>query len=72
MSFRVRGTEYSTAAHVLIDEPDKIREQLVDYFAEFPQDAAYHEIRLDSTKNPVHEDVEAALATTVIISFVVD
>lgn len=72
MSFRVRGTEYSTSANVLIDEPDQIREQLVDYFAEFPQDAAYHEIRLDSTKNPVHEDIEAALAATVIISFVVD
>jgi hypothetical protein len=60
-----RSARYSAAA--IVDDPARIRAALLDYLRQFPQDAAYHHVRLDSGRQPVAEDLERAVANAVLV-----
>jgi hypothetical protein len=45
----------------------EIKKQLVTYLGLFPQDAAYHDIRLNKDKSLVAEDLEQAVPKAVVV-----
>ena len=57
-------------AQAIFDNPAVIREQLVAYLKLFPQDAAYHEIRLNKDKSLNEQDLEKAAANAVVVEAV--
>lgn len=67
VELRVRGKVKPYRATVIAEDPDTIREALREYLALFPQDAAYHEIRLNKDKSLVVEDLEHAARHAVVV-----
>jgi len=49
------------------NDPAKIRQALEHYLGIFPQDAAYHDIRLNRDKSLVSEDLERASINAVVV-----
>jgi hypothetical protein len=66
-SLRIEGQERPYQALAIDNDPDKIREALEHYLALFPEDAAYHEIRLNQDKSPMAEDLERASRHAVVV-----
>ena len=64
---RVQGENKKFRAAAIEDDPDRIREALVHYLAAFPQDAAYHEIRLNKDQTLVTEDLDHASNYSVVV-----
>jgi hypothetical protein len=64
---RLRGCDQTHLASVLRDDPEQIREALSHYLALFPQDAAYHDIRLNKDKSPLASDLEHAMRNSVVV-----
>ena len=58
---KCESAEYDAKA--TFDNPDYIKEQLLSYLALFPEDAAYHEIRLNKDKSLNAQDLELAVTT---------
>jgi hypothetical protein len=54
-------------AQALFDNPAVIKEQLVSYLALFPQDAAYHDIRLNKDKSLNEQDLEQAARNAIVV-----
>jgi hypothetical protein len=67
VTLTVRGQERPYRAVAITDDPALIGEALRDYLGEFPQDAAYHEIRLDKHRRLVREDLERAATRAVVV-----
>lgn len=67
ITFRIRGRDVPYATQVLIDEPEKIKHELQDYLNKFPEDAVYHDVRLDSDKRPIEADIDLSVGSAVII-----
>jgi hypothetical protein len=49
------------------NDPEEVKKQLQHYLALFPQDAAYHEIRLNKDKSLVPADLEAASRNAIVV-----
>ncbi len=64
---RVNGVEGAYRATAIDDDPEKIRDWLVDYLGQYPQDAAYHEIRLDPGKQLNSQDLERAVSHAIVV-----
>lgn len=64
---RIRGADAHYAATLVGNDPKTTRELLVNYLAEHPQDAAYHNVRLGSDKQPLAEDLEEAARNSIIM-----
>ena len=64
---RVEGSSKAYHAIVIADDPTSIKAALHDYLEVFPQDAAYHEIRLNNDKSLVEEDLERASHNAVVV-----
>jgi hypothetical protein len=64
---RVRGIDSRYRAHAIHDDPKEIKLWLVVYLGLFPQDAAYHDIRLNKDKSLVAEDLEKASQRAVVV-----
>jgi hypothetical protein len=64
---RIAGVDKPYHAIAIIDDPKTIRGALRDYLGLFPQDAAYHDIRLKGDKSLVSEDLERAARNAVVI-----
>ena len=62
---KLRGRRVECRAEVVEGEPAIIREALAGYLARFPQDAAYHNVRLNPDRTPIPEDLERAAANSV-------
>jgi hypothetical protein len=64
---RTEGRDAPYHAVAIENDPDEVRKQLQNYLGLFPQDAAYHEIRLNKDKSLVHDDLEAAVNTAIVV-----
>jgi len=64
---RIEGEDKTYRALAHHQDADSIREGLQHYLALFPQDAAYHEIRLNADKSLVAEDLDRASRTAVMV-----
>ena len=64
---RVEGENKKFRATAIENDPDRIREALVHYLGAYPQDAAYHEIRLNQDRTLVAEDLDRASNSAIVV-----
>jgi hypothetical protein len=64
---RLKGQDKQYHATVIENDPDQIREALIHYLGVFPQDAGYHDIRLNKDKSLVFEDLEQASKNSIVV-----
>ncbi len=64
---RIEGVDKPYHAIAIFNDPATIKAALRDYLEIFPQDAAYHDIRLRKDGSPVTEDLERASHTAVVV-----
>jgi deazaflavin-dependent oxidoreductase (nitroreductase family) len=67
VSLRIRGHAVPFQATAIHDDPTKVRAGLEEYLREFPQDAAYHDIRLVGKETFDPTDLERAAKTVVMV-----
>lgn len=67
VTFRLRGRDVRYATRVLINDPVQLRNELHEYLNKFPEDAVYHDVRLDSNKKPLDSDIDLRAANSVVI-----
>ncbi len=67
---RLKGQDKRYHATVLDNDPGQIREALIHYLGVFPQDAGYHDIRLNKDKSLVSEDLEHASKNSIVVAAV--
>ena len=67
VTLRMNGQDGPYQAHAIHDDAAEIRKWLVFYLALFPQDAAYHEIRLNKDKTLNEADLEAAVQNAIVV-----
>lgn len=67
VTLRIRGRDLPFQATAIHDDPAKVRAGLEDYLREFPQDAAYHDIRLVGRRTLDPADLERAAKTAVMV-----
>jgi hypothetical protein len=70
VSLLIKGQLSDYQAQAIFDNPADIRKQLVSYLALFPQDAAYHDIRLNKDKSLDEQDLEQAARAAVVVESV--
>lgn len=61
------GQEHDYVTQVIENDPEAIRAALLHYFSHFPQDAAYHEVKLNRDKSPVEADLDRASREAVVV-----
>ncbi len=66
VSLRIEGNERPYWATIQSD-PGAVRSALTHYLGLFPQDAAYHEIRLNRDKSLVEEDLDRESQHAVVV-----
>ena len=64
---RIRGNDSPYKAAVIEDNPAEVKKWLIYYLGLFPQDAAYHDIKLNSDKTPVESDLERAAHKAIVV-----
>lgn len=64
---RIEGEEKRYRATAIENDPAQVREWLQYYLGKFPQDAAYHDIRLNKDKSLVAEDLDAASKNAIMV-----
>jgi hypothetical protein len=64
---RIEGKDAHYNASAIFNDPARVRQGLEDYLKVFPQDAAYHDIRLTRDKRLVSEDLDRASTMAVIV-----
>jgi len=64
---RIAGEDRRYRATAIAGDPPVVKEALQHYLELFPQDAAYHEIRLNQDKSLVAEDLERAAKQAVVV-----
>ena len=62
----VRGKSSPYRAVAIENNPEEVRKWLIYYLGLFPQDAAYHEIELNSDKSLVEGDLERASHNAIV------
>ncbi len=68
VTLRVEGQDRPYHATVLTGEPSRIKSHLVHYLHLYPQDAAYHDVRLNKDKSLVAADLERAAQHAVVVT----
>jgi deazaflavin-dependent oxidoreductase (nitroreductase family) len=64
---RIRGEDKPYHAVAIHEDPHVVRKWLVHYLEQYPQDAAYHEIRRTPDKHLDPDDLERAVANAVVV-----
>jgi len=64
---RIRGKTIRYEAQAVHEDAAEIRKWLVFYLGLFPQDAAYHDIRLNKDKSLLESDLERAVANAIVV-----
>ena len=64
----IEGQDRPYHATVLSDDPSRIKSHLVHYLHLYPQDAAYHDIRLKKNRSLVPADLERAAQHAVVVT----
>jgi len=67
VTLRLQGVERRYWANAVEGDREKIREALKYQLAQFPQDAAYHNIRLNRDGSLVSEDLERAAKDAIVV-----
>jgi hypothetical protein len=67
VNLRIAGTDRLYEATVVEDDPDRVREALRHYLGLYPQDAAYHGIKLDRNSSPLAEDLDRASKDAIVV-----
>jgi hypothetical protein len=70
VSLLIKGQLSDYQAQAIFDNPADIRKKLVSYLELFPQDAAYHDIRLNKDKSLNEQDLEQAARAAVVVESV--
>jgi deazaflavin-dependent oxidoreductase (nitroreductase family) len=70
VSLLIKGRQSAYQAQAIFDKPADIKQQLVSYLAMFPQDAAYHDIRLNKDKSLNEQDLEQAACNAIVVEAV--
>ncbi len=64
---RIEGRDAPYHATAVENAPEEVKKRLQHYLGLFPQDAAYHDIRLNKDKSPVPEDLERASRNAILV-----
>ncbi len=64
---RIEGRDAPYHATAVQNDPEEIKKWLRHYLGLFPQDADYHDIRLNRDKSPVSEDLEKASRNAILV-----
>ena len=64
---RIEGRDAAYHANAVQNDPQEIKKWLRHYLGLFPQDAAYHDIRMSPDKSPVAEDLEKASRSVILV-----
>lgn len=72
VTLRIKGVENRYRTTVIENNPLAVAEALRHYLALFPQDAAYHNIKLNKDKSLDSDGLERASREAVIVDAVVD
>lgn len=67
VTLRTQDRDAPFHAVVIENDPGEVKKQLLSYLSLFPQDAAYHDIRLNRDKSLVAEDLEAASRNAIVV-----
>lgn len=67
VTLTIERAERRVFAHVIENDPEKIRESLRHYLTVFPQDAAYHHVKLRSDNSLVIADLERAAKNAIVV-----
>ena len=67
VTLRLRGRDLACHAVAIDDDPARTCAALLDYLRAFPQDAAYHDVRLGADRTPWAADVERAAQHAVLV-----
>lgn len=67
VSVRVAGKDGKYLAEIIKDDKQTLRAELEKYLVQFPQDAAYHDVGLDANKQPIAEDLDRAIESSVVM-----
>lgn len=65
---RLQGQQSRYLATAIEGEPEQTRKWLIYYLGLFPQDAAYHDIRLNADKSLNAQDLERAVTTAIVVA----
>ncbi len=64
---RIKGKDLPYRAVAVENNPQEVRQWLGYYLGLFPQDAAYHDIKLNADKTLVEKDLEAASHNAIVV-----
>ena len=64
---RIEGQDTPHHAKAVESDPEEVKKWLRYYLGLFPQDAAYHDIRLNRDKSLVSEDLERASRSAILV-----
>jgi len=67
---RIEGRDAPYHATAVENDPEEVKKRLRHYLGLFPQDAAYHDIRLNRDKSLVSEDLEKASRSAILVEAV--
>ncbi len=64
---RIEGRDVPYHAKAVDNDPEEVKRWLKYYLGLFPQDAAYHDIRINRDKSLVSEDLEQSSRSAILI-----
>lgn len=64
---RIEGRDAPYHATAVENDPEEVKKSLRHYLGMFPQDAAYHDVRLNRDKSLVSEDLEKASRSAILV-----
>ena len=67
VTLTIGGAQERYRSNVIVDDPQRIEELLRAYLAQYPQDAAYHEIKLNKDRTLNADDLARAVAAAVVV-----
>ena len=67
VTLRIRGRDLDCTATVIDSDPATVRGLLTGYLAQHPGDAVYHNVRLQSDKTPMPEDLDRAAHHSIVV-----
>lgn len=63
----VAGAKLAYTTSVMEDSPAEVRQALAHYFSIYPQDAAYHDVRINRDGHPSESDLDRAAQHAVVV-----
>ena len=67
VTLRIAGREGRYSATAIVDDYPLVRERLAEYLGIYPQDAAYHEVKVAADGSLVAEDLDRAAGHAVVV-----